>query len=66
MIKDTDVVKDLKLLVELIEDGKVQVAGYGVQRKIEAQEPDFADFDSENELQMKDTGRRTLTLEFIE
>lgn len=66
MIKDTDVVKDLKLLVDLIEDGKVQVAGYGVQRKIEQQEPEFADFDSENEMELKDTGRRTLTLEFIE
>lgn len=66
MIKDTDVVKDLKLLVELIESGEVQVTGYGIKRNFEQQEPEFADFENESQLQIVDTGRRTLNLEFIE
>ena len=66
MIKDKDVAKDLRLLADLIEDGKVQLSGYDVRRKIEEQEPEFADFDSEPKPEMKDTGRRILTVRFIE
>jgi hypothetical protein len=66
MIKDKDVAKDLRLLADLIEDGKVQLSGYDVRRKIEEQEPEFTDFDSEPKAEMKDTGRRILAVRFIE
>lgn len=66
ILKDTDVIKDLRLLADLIEEGAVQVEGFGVRKKFEEQSPEFADFDGDTEATLKDTGKRVLNLEFIE
>ena len=66
MLKKENVIKDLRLLADLIEEDKVQLTGYGTRAKIEEQEPDFADFDSNTDKELKDTGRRKLTVDFIE
>lgn len=64
MITDDEVViEDLKELIALIETGQVTVGAYGVHKEVK--EVDLGDFD-EKRIEYEDTGKRKLSLEYIE
>jgi hypothetical protein len=63
MITDKEaVIEDLQLLIKMIENDDIIIAGYGVDKEVKVKES--LDFDSEGGFE--DTGKRTLTLKYAE
>lgn len=66
MISQHQVIEHLRSLIEMAEEEEIRISGFGLKKRFDKTEPDFADFDSDEGTKIEDTRRRTLTIEFIE